>query len=645
MLLIFLLLLLLHNRQIDCQESPFILLVNLLQFHNPTGITTNGQCCDGSFPSSNFCPISTSCHLNTIVCLDFINNEIQTNWTLCPLGKKSIRTKINNTNLFNYYSIKNMTDILPLQFELPQINDNSIDIKIFVFYDNMNILLNYFYTTFLIDMSYSSSTDEVFQQSTLNDLSKKQSNINQMIIALKSYCRPTYYGKQCSIQCIPNDDCTSSYTCNPITGQKICSSGWYGSECSIRDTSSTCLSSGLTCYNGGFCRNNQSTCCCPIGYTGVNCQYLSTCTSGQTCLNGGSCSPIYDTISRTYYFVCTCLHGYMGLHCQEKQQCPSSYYGSNCTIQCSPSNSCSQGHFDCNSNGEKTCLYGWGPNNTCTQKMIASIFDPECPISTGCLNGGSCFNGSCCCPPTYTGRLCEISIDPCANNPCQNNALCLSTSTGYKCLCSSSVYTGPLCEINQNPCQYSPCQNGICQLLDNTSSFSCICYPGYTGQFCHVKINYCLSHPCENNGICSNVATGYVCTCSSDFTGTTCSIRMNTCFNQTCLDNNIIHCPQGFTDPPNCLGDIDECLLESEPCKNGGECINTMGSYYCQCNEHYQGNDCSIPIDSCISNPCIASNSISCTSVISDTHSIDFNCTCRVGFTELMYLIKENSEL
>jgi hypothetical protein len=241
------------------------------------------------------------------------------------------------------------------------------------------------------------------------------------------------------------------------------------------------------------------------------------------------------------------------------------------------------------------------------------------------------------------GRLCEISIDPCINNPCQNNALCLSMSTGYKCLCASPVYTGSLCEINQNPCQYSPCQNGICQLLGNTSSFSCICYPGYTGQFCHIKINYCLSQPCENNGICANVATGFVCTCLSDFTGSTCSIRMNSCVNQTCLEDKTIHCPLGYTNPPNCLEDLNECLLDVEPCKNGGKCVNTIGSYYCQCNENYQGNDCSIPIDPCLSNPCIASSSISCTSIMRNKNSFDFNCTCRIGFTgKLKDCIEEN---
>ncbi len=41
------------------------------------------------------------------------------------------------------------------------------------------MLLNQFYTKFRIDMPYSSSTNGVFQQLTLIDLSKNPSNINQ----------------------------------------------------------------------------------------------------------------------------------------------------------------------------------------------------------------------------------------------------------------------------------------------------------------------------------------------------------------------------------------------------------------------------------------------------------------------------------
>ncbi len=95
---------------------------------------------------------------------------------------------------------------------------------------------------------------------------------------------------------------------------------------------------------------------------------------------------------------------YEGLYCQIPQECPPNFYGPNCTVQCYAPNSCSAGHFSCNSNGSRTCLPGWSPTSTCLIKNISSYLDPECPVSTGCLNGGSCFNGSCCCPSTYTGK-------------------------------------------------------------------------------------------------------------------------------------------------------------------------------------------------------------------------------------------------
>jgi hypothetical protein len=47
------------------------------------------------------------------------------------------------------------------------------------------------------------------------------------------------------------------------------------------------------------------------GFTGLNCQYLSTCITNVTCLNGGLCTPGYDVLSRSPYFVCTCTTGYV----------------------------------------------------------------------------------------------------------------------------------------------------------------------------------------------------------------------------------------------------------------------------------------------------------------------------------------------
>jgi Notch-like protein len=121
---------------------------------------------------------------------------------------------------------------------------------------------------------------------------------------------------------------------------------------------------------------------------------------------------------------------------------------------------------------------------------------------------------------------------------------------------------------------------------------------------------------------------------------------MNACRDQSCLNEKItmktqMICPKGFSNPPNCLEDINECLLEIEPCKNGGQCINTIGSYYCQCNQYYQGSDCSIPIDPCSSNPCVASGSISCSVAINGTN-YGYSCTCQLGHTGKY--MKENNQ-
>ena len=48
---------------------------------------------------------------------------------------------------------------------------------------------------------------------------------------------------------------------------------------------------------------------------------------------------------------------------------------------------------------------------------------------------------SCDCETGYTGYVCDTQIDYCSNLPCQNDANCTSTLTGYTCACKTGKDT------------------------------------------------------------------------------------------------------------------------------------------------------------------------------------------------------------
>ncbi|XP_018097646.2 mucin-like protein [Xenopus laevis] len=75
---------------------------------------------------------------------------------------------------------------------------------------------------------------------------------------------------------------------------------------------------------------------------------------------------------------------------------------------------------------------------------------------------------------------------------------------------------------------------------------------------------------------------------------------------------------------PTCNEDVNECL--SMPCKNGGQCTNTLGSYTCLCVPGYQGVNCDQDINECLSNPCW--NGARCNNLVNA-----FSCTCVPGYT------------
>jgi len=186
--------------------------------------------------------------------------------------------------------------------------------------------------------------------------------------------------------------------------------------------------------------------------------------------------------------------------------------------------------------------------------------DP-CQINP-CENSGTCVptmnkNFRCLCPENYSGRTCQIHMKNfCSSSPCLFNATCENLPNGYRCMCP----TNEICDkskiltktcSNTNQCIYGTC---------NTDG-KCSCFPGWTGDFCSDDIDECLTNPCANQGTCYNTPGSYICTCPP-------SVSDKTCQNNQCTDSS---------------------------CLNGGICMKkSNGISVCQCPANFYGNNCEI---------------------------------------------------
>ncbi|XP_062574447.1 fibropellin-1-like [Saccostrea cucullata] len=143
----------------------------------------------------------------------------------------------------------------------------------------------------------------------------------------------------------------------------------------------------------------------------------------------------------------------------------------------------------------------------------------------------------------------------------------------------------------------SPCLgNGRC--LNTQGSFKCTCDSGWEGPRCSVKVKlFCNQIPCKNNGTCIlNLTTqNYQCICSKGFEGDFCDI------------------------------DINECVTSFRPCSGRGSCVNSFGSYFCDCYGDWEGLRCEKRIDPCLSNPCPKNS-------VCETKGSSYQCTCNIGW-------------
>uniref|UniRef100_A0AAQ5XKJ2 Delta-like protein n=1 Tax=Amphiprion ocellaris TaxID=80972 RepID=A0AAQ5XKJ2_AMPOC len=652
----------------EVSQSTGYFELQLISVENVNGELADGECCDGSRSSQDLRCTRDECDTYFKVCLKEYQMEVTTSGS-CTFGAGS--TQVLGGNMFSFKSAKNNPNkiddagkiLIPFQFAWPRTYTLIIEA-----WDWDNGTRNN-EDELLIERSIHTGMINPGDhwQTILHD-----GPVARLVYRIRVRCDDNYYGNKCNKLCVPRDDYFGHYRCEP-SGAQVCLDGWMGPDCRTAICKQGCnlLHGGCSVpgeckcnygWQGQFCDecvlypgcvhgtcNLPWQCNCERNWGGLLCDKdLNYCGRHQPCVNGGTCM---NTEPDEYY--CACPQGYSGKTCQiAEHACVSS--------PCANAGTCHEvpTGFECQ------CPPGWeGP--TCANNL------DEC-ASSPCAQGGTCVDledgFECVCPPQWEGKTCQIDANECAGQPCVNAYSCKNLIGGYHCDCFRG-WSGQNCDISQyffikvaskllsfhwQPLLLRHSLSHMCMDQD----FYCACPEGYEGKTCEQLKENCQTTPCQvidsctvavatndsagvrhvSSNVCgprghciSQPAGNFTCVCDAGFGGIYCHENINDCISNpcrnggTCIDgvNSFqCFCPDGW-EGRLCDLNVNEC--RHNPCKNGGRCVDLVNDFYCECADNWKGKTCHSRESQCDETTC--SNGGTCYD-----HGDAFRCACPPGW-------------
>ncbi|GFR76121.1 latent-transforming growth factor beta-binding protein 4 [Elysia marginata] len=387
-----------------------------------------------------------------------------------------------------------------------------------------------------------------------------------------------------------------------------------------------------------------ASCVCQSPYTGLDCEKDRNGCEALPCPLLTKCTdvPADEELITNIAFTCTeCPTGYRndtGGQCADVNECQE---GNPCGDVATCQNTI--GSFICN------CNSGYRKDNNGVCKDVDECAEVRNNCEQVCVNTPGDYK--CECLNGFTldamGFDCiKDLVDPCNATNATCEYACDIVNGSAQCLCKQGFELGP----DGRTCQdVDECGFNLCaQNCTNTiGSYVCSCYSGYKKdandqQECIICEENKYGESCANTCECKGRSTGCDnvkgCLCVDGWVGTSCDTDVNECElranlcpqEQMCVNTNgsyTCDCPTGYTVNGTACDDIDECA-DPLVSKCPQECTNSPGSFYCYCRNGFTynitTNTCD-DIDECATG--VSGCEHDCINVAGS-----YNCQCKLGY-------------